>query len=73
MKCSCPDVSSTLLSSSSSVSLMDFTVAGIETMNQEKQMIANFVENFHLGDNNGNNNDDDDDDGDNGHTDEQCH
>lgn len=38
-------------------------VAGIVTMNHEKQMIANFVEKFHLSDNNGN-----DDDNDNGHT-----
>lgn len=42
---------------------MVFTVAGIVTMNHEKQMIANFVEKFHLSDNNGN-----DDDNDNGHT-----
>ena len=40
-----------------------FTDAGIETMKHEKQMIANFVENFHSSDNNGN-----DDDDDNGHT-----
>lgn len=67
VKCSCLDVSS--VSSVSSTLWMVFTPAGIETMNQEKQMIANFVENFHLGDkNNGNNADDYVGGGDNGHT-----